>query len=272
MRTFIITGGNGVIGRRLQKNLRNLGDIKNVCRGNFNSDYIRNLIINATGEVYLIHLAWPTSSRNFQSSLDNTRFLNESIAMLYSIQELNVKIIVAGSISEAGNCKVIEDCVQPNPQNLYAESKCILREFLKIEFANKHIWVRISNTISFYDKPNRLTGSILDSIRNREIQTVIREANNQIDLVHVSDVADAFVFCINYFEDLPNELVVGVGRTVKIESFANCFKSSNLKFQYLEQPISIKTNPMLLKKLGWLPRNISSQQLHDAVMMESQDE
>jgi hypothetical protein len=80
------------------------------------------------------------------------------------------------------------------------------------------------------------------------------------------------VFCINYFEHLPNELVVGVGRTVKIESFADCFKSSNLKFQYLEQPISIKTNPVLLKKLGWLPRNISSQQLHDAVMMESQDE
>jgi nucleoside-diphosphate-sugar epimerase len=269
MQTFIITGASGSIGRHLNKYLQNDGVIDTIERRNFNSKYIRDLIINASGTVYLIHLAWPTAYSDFHSSPENTHFLKKSIEIFNAIQGLNVKIISAGSIMEAGNVRLVQDLVIPNPQNLYAESKCKLREFLEKEFPLNHIWGRVAYAVSFYDPPHRLTGSLLSS---DEKEIVLHGANNYIDLIHVSDVAQAFYHCIINFHHLPSELVIGTGRVIQVAKFAEHFHRSRIVSKNSVQSISLNTNPLSLRNTGWSAKHISSTQLHEAIMEETKIE
>jgi nucleoside-diphosphate-sugar epimerase len=267
MRTLIVTGASGRIGRALQVRLQDTSEIKKIDRNNFNARHIRELIVKAIGEVYLIHLAWPISSLDFKSSSENIDFVKKSIEIFRSLQGLKVKIIAAGSVLEAGNSTLIEDSIINNPQNLYAESKCHLREFLKKEFPLDHIWARVSSQVSFYDQPYRLVGTLLASHKRK---VTLYGTNNNIDLIHVSDVALAFHHCISNFHILPSELVIGTGRTIQIARFAEHFFRPNLIEEYLDQPITLNTNPQSLKNSGWSPKYISSDQLYNAIIKEPQ--
>jgi nucleoside-diphosphate-sugar epimerase len=261
-----MTGANGNVGLHLRKYLSGNGVIKVVERKNFNPGYITNLILKAEGEVYFIHLAWPVRGLDFRTSEDNISFLKKTLEVFNSIKGLPVNIIGAGSASEAGNCRIIEDRIKPNPQNLYAETKYKLSEFLSKEFPKQYIWVRPASQVSFYDPPHRLIGTILSS---RDKSMTLYGADNNIDLIHVSDVAQAFYQCVLKFHSLPTEVVVGTGRTILVSKFAELFNKPNLIFKNYQEPISINTNPVALKESGWNPKYISANQLYGAIMNES---
>lgn len=268
MVTFIMTGASGTLGRNLKQLLRGLGEVKDVQRQNFDSSAIQDLVLKAKGVVYLVHLAWPMKSPDYRTSVENLDFLKKSIEIFSEIKDLGSKIIAVGSISEAGYCEVVEDFVIPNPQDLYAESKCKLREFLNQVFPLDHLWIRLSSQVSFYDPPHRLIGTLLSNQEN----PILHGVNNELDFIHVGDVARAIYHCILHFQEMPHEIVVGTGRKLKVSEIASCFYRPNLVIEQSEKPISINTNPLSLKNSGWVAQQVSSQQLYKAIMKEPGDE
>jgi nucleoside-diphosphate-sugar epimerase len=265
MSSYIITGAGGNLGRQLCNLLAPIGNVLKIRRDDFNSDKIKEVLLRSSEDTTLIHLAWPIKSPYFRNSDENAKFLEESIKIFSQIRKFNLKIIGAGSFLEAGDSGYVNDTINPNPQCLYAEAKCKMQEYLSREYEGSYKWIRVSQQISAFDAPFKLTPLLLSSYVQR-IQ--LNAANNVLDLIHVEDVARAFMQCAINFKNLPEQVVVGVGRGIQIQDFAHLFNFSNITAKKVDNPKSLISRPVALRELGWEPKFETSIDLFKALQLE----
>jgi nucleoside-diphosphate-sugar epimerase len=265
MPTYIISGATGNLGRNLRRELEVFGRVEPIERQDLSPKKIYNLFEKTKGEKYFIHLAWPIKSVDFRSNRANLEMLELSKKILLVTKSFDIKILAAGSILEAGDVPVINDKILANPQNIYAETKCKLHEFIQQNFQDRFKWLRIANQISAFDSKHKLTPTLLSSQR----KTVeINAANNEVDAIHVSDVARAFTHSALKFHSLPSEIVVGTGQQLQIATFAKMFYTPNIVLSNVSEPSSVKTNPAALSASGWNAKNLTAKQLYEAVIQE----
>ena len=217
----------------------------------------------------VVNLAWPISKPNFRTSGENTEFLRECINIFSKLQKHNIRIVSIGSILEAGFSQIVSDEIVPNPQDLYAESKHKLHEYLKRIFPGTHKWVRIANQISAFDAPFKLAPLLLSSTNSKMTLT---GPKNQLDLIHVQDVATALLCIISNFDNFPKEVVVGVGRGIEIQEFSRQFNSTNIQFQPTSKPIFSRSDPRALRESGWVPKYPTCTDLFHCLQLELQGE
>jgi nucleoside-diphosphate-sugar epimerase len=269
MVTCIVIGAGGTLGTALCRELEVFGKVERVGRKNFRIDHLQNILDGLIGEVIVVNLAWPISKPNFRTSADNTDFLRECIRIFSKLQKHDIRIVSIGSILEAGSIQIVSDEIVPNPQDLYAESKYHLHQYLKKVFPETHKWVRIANQVSAFDAPFKLAPLLLSS-KNFEI--TLTGPKNQLDLIHVQDVATALVRIILNFESFPKEVVVGVGRAIEVQELAQLFNSRNIQFDLNSKPIFSRSEPIALRSSGWVPRYLTSTDLFNCLQLELQRE
>ena len=269
MVTYVVIGAGGTLGKALCRELEVLGKVERVGRKNFRIDYFHNMLEGLIGEVFVVNLAWPISKPNFRTSEENTEFLRDCISIFSELQKHNLRIVSIGSILEAGLSQIVSDEIVPNPQDLYAESKYNLHQYLKRIFPETHKWVRVANQISAFDAPFKLAPTLLSSTK---FKVTLTGPKNQLDLIHVQDVATALVRIILNFESFPKEVVVGVGRGIEVQEFAQQFNSRNIQFHPNSKPIFSRSDPKALRSSGWVPKYQTSTDLFNCLQLEVQRE
>jgi len=262
---YVFTGASGRLGTQLHSKFPENAEVILLSKQELEPKNVRSVVKKLGKPTYFIHLAWPVRNKDYLDSDENLKMLKLSSEIFSNLSDLPIKIISAGTIFEAGEVKKIEDFVNPNPQNLYAESKVKLHKHLIEILPDSHLWARIGYQVSAYDPPHRLVPFLLESqggIIN------LRNGKNNLDLIHVSDVAEAFLQIIKCYDLLPREIVVGAGRAINIESFASCFGSVLETGDLSESTVTSITAPNSLFKLGWKPKYHSQEELHKAIIDE----
>ena len=263
--SFIVTGATGRLGSHLIPHLQTRGEVIKVGRNDLEPTVLRSLARKLGPNTFFIHLAWPVSKEDYLNNQDNYRILKLSTEILLNLSDLPVNIIAAGSILEAGNVAVIGDRIVPNPESLYAESKVKLQEFLTSNLSNSNLWARISYQISSHDPKHKLTPFLIE---NRKNDFTLSKGNDSLDFIHVSDVATAFAHTIDNFTQREDQIVVGVGRGIKVIDFARRFNPEN-EINTLERKANSSiTMPVALTNSGWAPKFISAEDLYTAVILE----
>jgi len=265
MKTFVITGGRGRLGSFLLPLLSHYGRVLTLSRSEISGSHLKKIVLDAEQEFYLVHLAWPVRTQDYLHDEENRKMFEISKSLMLTAGDLGFKVISVGSVLEAGQKSVIRDKIIPNPQNLYAECKAKLQQFLVDFLPNTHIWARTAYQVSSFDPPHKLLPYLLTN-QNKPIK--LSGAKNLLDFIHVKDVASAFAQIISRYQEFPRELVVGAGRVIEVESLAKSFGCVNEIDNLLHPIVRIETIPNSLFQSGWKPKFITVQELHDAAISE----
>ncbi len=263
--SFIVTGTTGRLGAHLVPHLHKRGKVIEVGRNDLEPKELRNVARKLGPNTFFIHLAWPVSKEDYLNSQENYRFLKLSTEILSNLSDLPINVIAAGTILEAGNVTVIGDKIVPNPENFYAETKVKLQEFMTLNLSHSSLWARISYQISAHDPKHKLIPFLIE---NREKDFTLNKGNDSLDFIHVSDVATAFAQAVDKFSQLEEQIVVGVGRGIRVLDLAKRF-SPKYELKTTENKADSKiTMPIALTNSGWVPKFVSAEDLYNAVVLE----
>jgi nucleoside-diphosphate-sugar epimerase len=146
---------------------------------------------------HLLHFAWITEPGAYWTSPGNPRWAEASLALLRSFTEHGGRrAVVAGSCAEYDWRS--ERCFEsdaPSPSTPYGSSKHSLHlqiEDLCREARVSSAWGRIFFVYGPHEKPERFVPSLIRALLGGE-RAVCHHADQTRDLLHVRDVAHAFV-------------------------------------------------------------------------------
>jgi nucleoside-diphosphate-sugar epimerase len=265
MKTFVVTGGRGRLGSFLLPLLSHHGKVLTLSRSEISGPQLKKIIVDKDEEFYLVHLAWPVRTHDYLYNEGNREMLKMSKSIMLTAGDLGFRIISVGSVLEAGEKSFISDKIMPNPQNLYAECKAKLQQFLVDVLPNTHIWARTGYQVSSFDPPHKLLPYLLTN-QNRPVK--LSGAKNLLDFIHVQDVATAFERIISRYQEFPREIVIGAGRVIEVESLAKSFGCVYDSDNSLHSVLRLQTIPNALFKSGWNAKFLTVQELHDAAINE----
>ena len=204
--------------------------------------------------------------------------------LLEACKESNVKnIIFSSSCSIYGNVKgSVSENKKPNPQGYYAYTKFKGEELIKKYSKNnncKYVILRYFNVAGA--SPSNKIGQIEKShgqlIKNIAIQYLKKKPLINIygndyttkdgtcirDYIHVSDLANIHIKCINYLEKNKKSIILncGYGKGYSVQQIVNIFKKikNNVKVQYQKRRpgdiAQVYANTKKFKKiLRWKPK------------------
>ncbi len=228
---ILITGGTGFVGKHLVSNLGNI-NYKLVVRS-LSSDYnneaqivydlnkleiFKNNIKEYNPDV-VIHLASFLSSAD---DVDNIKKIVDSNILftsylLESLKDTNVKLFInTGTFAEF----YYNDGKQ-NPAYFYAASKLAVRPI--IQYFKNVICFKSINIIPYTiyggkSKSKKVIDFIIDSTQS-ETSIDMTSGEQILDFIHIEDVVDFFIHCINNIDLLKDEcdyhLGTGIGTSIK---------------------------------------------------------
>ena len=274
MSRILISGGTGFIGSYLIPLLESKDDTifvltrnelnslrNNISFVNFNflSDSSFSNILKEISPDIFIHLAWDVRSPNYSSNSINYLWYKRSLELCKMFLDSGGKrIIVAGTCYEydfSVNSVLTEDSVC-FPITLYGKCKNALHEellFLSKKYKSDLIWTRIFFPYGKGEEKRKFISYLFDCI-NKDRKLLIKQPDDVIDYIHVSDIARAlemllYCNCNGVFnicsgnkvmvKDIVNYITQKFAKNIPIE----CSKNCNSKY--------IVGDPTKLTKLGF---------------------
>ena len=270
MRTVLLTGADGFIGRNLRTRLERRDDVRLICVDVGNSK--EELITAAIEADFVIHLAGVNRPKDVSEFESGNKGLTYELVELLTSRDKKVPILISSSIQAALD-------------NPYGKSKLgaeeAIREYARATGAPVFIF-RLPNVFGKWCRPNYnsvIATWCYNTTRGLPIQ--INDPSAGLHLVYIDDVAEAFIAALDgtFYPD--EDGFCRVGRTYKktlaqlariLESFAESRKTLVMPqlddvftralyatwFSYL--PVEGFSYPLEMKKddRGWLAEFIKS--------------
>lgn len=216
MKTAVVTGANGFIGKRLVKRLLDRGTMvygvgRHFNEGNFSVNNFRPIelefqqysqmekLIPEREIDAFYHFAWGggferETLKNYSLQLENAKAAGD--AVMSAIQLKAKRFIYAGTINEVETQQFINsfESFQTRPTCIYAAAK-LTSELICRTLAQENQLHYCAGLIPMVfgegNRSKQLVNVVLNSLLSGKEPKLI-EGNNQYDIVHVEDVARAF--------------------------------------------------------------------------------
>jgi dTDP-4-dehydrorhamnose 3,5-epimerase len=235
VKTAIVTGASGFIGRQLVKKLVEKGfKVFALGRGNTNqgdygqAEYIRldmdNIKQLAERNIFadiFYHLAWSGSAGEERANAElQLKNIEWTMSALNLCKQIGCKrFVCAGSIMEKEVSAAV--LIQGNrPENIYGAAKLSAHLFSKILAASlglDHIWAQLTNVYGVGEVSPRFINTTIRKIINNEPLRFTSAAQNY-DFVYIDDAAEAFYRIGEY--GLPfNEYIIGSSGAKPLKEF-----------------------------------------------------
>lgn len=231
----------------------------------FDPDGVRS-VMRAVCPSHLLHLAWYVVHGKFWTSPENHRWTQASLDLLRAFAKGGgQRAVMAGTCAEydwsQGMCR--EDVTPLAPRTLYAECKTALHqsveEFTQIASVST-AWGRIFFLYGPGEAPARMVPSIILPLLKGQ-RAACRSGSHVRDLLHVSDVAGAFVALLD--SDVCGAVNIASGRPTTLGQVAETIARILEKRQMLDvqesqpqpdNPATITADTRRLnEQVGWRP-------------------
>jgi nucleoside-diphosphate-sugar epimerase len=228
-----------------------------------------NHLMTSIRPTYLLHLAWFAKPGEYWNSTENIRWVEESLHLLRSFQQVGGKrVVMAGTCAEYdwanGYCSEYETPLAPS--TLYGTCKNALQHILDAFSKTTGLssaWGRIFFLYGPYENPGRLISSvILNLLKNRP---ALCTRGNQIrDFMYVKDVASAFISLLMSDVEGPVNIASGT-RTALKEVILLISEKLNKRNLIRLGALPQKENdpPVLFGDINRLSREVGWQQQYD---------
>ena len=235
-------------------------------------------LIGDVGPTHLAHFAWYAAPGSYQSSLENFRWVQASLALLQAFA-LNggQRAVLAGTCAEYdwkyGYCSELLTPLSHN--TVYSTCKNSLRLMLDAFAAQVGLsvaWGRIFFLYGPYEHPDRLVSSAIRSaLRGEPIRC---SAPSHIrDFLYVQDVAEAFVGLLD--SDVSGPVNVASGQPVRIRDIVlkiarklgrqDDVEQNSTSMNKADSPFVVGDITRLRDAVGWRPRFDLDQGLESSI-------
>ena len=207
----LFTGAGGFIGRRAVPVLLERGyevhavDIRpveldgcHVHTANLLDISDTKRLIETVQPTHLLHMAWYVEHGKFWTALDNTRWVEASLALLREfIVSGGQRVVTTGTCSEyeTGHAICLEDETPCRPATLYGACKyalSVMQSALCRQAGVSQAWPRIFFLYGQGEPERKLVSSVIASLLKGEIAATTHGAQIR-DFLYVEDVARAVV-------------------------------------------------------------------------------
>lgn len=186
MRTVLLTGADGFIGRNLRTRLERRDDIQIICIDVENTK--EELSEAALTADFVIHLAGVNRPKNVSEYESGNKGLTEELVELLSSRDRKVPILISSSI-------------QATLDNPYGKSKLgaegAIRDYARLTGATVFIF-RLPNVFGKWCRPNYnsvIATWCYNTAHSLPIQ--INDPSAELHLVYIDDVAEAFISALD---------------------------------------------------------------------------
>ncbi len=282
MKTVLVTGGSGFVGRHCLAGLVERGyDVHATSRtpdhpptagvtwhvADLLEDGMARKLVQMIRPTHLLHFAWCTEHGAFWTSPQNLDWVAASLTLAKEFHEGGTaeRLVVAGTCAEyaweSGIC--VEDRTRCVPSTLYGTAKHDLHRELERYFAHTHVGVAWGRLFLLYgpdEHPKRLIASVTRSLLAD--QPALCTHGNQVrDLLYVADAAEAFVALLD--SDASGAYNIGSGRPIRladaIQQLARRLGRPELvrlgALPARDEPDILTADVTRLSALGWSPRH-----------------
>ena len=284
MKTVLVTGGSGFIGRHALPRLRDDGFEVHVVthRRRCDADIPEGVqvhdcdlfdfrqqrsLMSRIRPSYLLHLAWYTAHGLFWTSPENLRWVQASLELLRAFAACGGKrTVFAGSCAEYdwsfGCCS--EGITPTAPRSLYGTCKNALQQMFGQYCRQEKIsggWGRIFFLYGPHEAKARLIPSVITAVLDSK--PVRCTDGSQIrDFLHVEDAASAF--CALLTSDVEEVVNIASGRPVSIKEVVELIADkmgrrdlvelSTLDSSEAEAPMVVADTRRLAQEVAWRPK------------------
>ena len=204
MKTVLVTGSNGFIGKFLLPELSELDlNIYTLSRSNklskvdfkgsfFDKQFVTNILKKIKPEV-VIHLAWETTPSLFYSSKKNKKWSARTIEFIKEFYSYGgAKFIFMSTCEEYG---IYKNKIKPNedspcnPISTYGVEKNNVSIYLQENYDEKK-WVILRNyfVVGLNEKKEKLLSYMIDNFK-RNHPVILKRPHDIIDIIDVRDVS-----------------------------------------------------------------------------------
>ncbi len=240
MKTVLVTGANGFIGRHVMSHLLSRDFTVHAAGRNF----FRSLpgvtvhsvdlltadegatLIDAVRPSHLLHLAWNVEHPTYWSSLENLRWVDASLRLLVAFAKAGGRrwlgIGTCAEYDSTASGLMDERSTPLRPNTLYGASKlalCTLSQAAARELGISAAWGRVFHLYGPHERPGRLVPAVIQALLDGR-PALCTHGSQQRDFMHVNDVAQALVLILAGPREGP--INVCSGRAVTISEVANC--------------------------------------------------
>jgi nucleoside-diphosphate-sugar epimerase len=237
MKTLLLTGGTGFIGRQAVPRLRDQGFEVHVVAHSKRSDQNiaegvhvhycdlfdfseQRSLLSRIRPSHLVHFAWCATPGVFWTSPENLRWVQASLELLKNFAAFGGRrTVFAGSCAEYdwsyGYCS--EGITPTAPRSLYGTCKNALRQIFTEYCRQENIsggWGRISFLYGPCEATSRLIPSVITALLDGKPAPCTRGSQIR-DFLHVEDVASAF--CAFLTSEVEGVVNIASGRATSIK-------------------------------------------------------
>ena len=267
MITCAITGSNGVLGKKLKKELPyNFYEFKKDIR---DKKSVEDWVLKKDFDI-VIHLAAlvPTDivNKNHKKAYDVnvTGTLNLFNAIIKKKNKPKWFFFASTShvYKPTLKLKKISERTQANPQNKYGKTKLIAEKLLKQLSKNHTIKICLGRIFSFTDSKQKspyVIPNIIKKIKSTQKTTTFKNLNNFRDFLKTKDIISAI-------DTLRKKNAVGVynigsGLSFDLRFIAKLFSkkyNKKISFKNLFKASFLISNNKKIRKLGWQPSKFNN--------------